>query len=805
MIKNYLKIAWRNAMRDKLRTGIHVFGLAIGISVCFVIFNVISFSYSFDRFHTNQDNIFQVTTLTSYWDQSWPNSGVPSPLGEVVRDELTGVADVTHFYTLYQTLVAFPNGETVFGKTNHVVFSDPGFFRIFEREWLAGNPAMALEEPHAVVLTETSLRRYFPGQEAAEVLGSEILYIGQDSILVQVTGVVRDYTDNTDFTFTDFISKSTIATLKGSNLLSQMENWNNVDSNSQLFVLLENNRMGKETEAGLAGIVDKYIAKEEGRKTEFFVQPLSELHFTQPYTTQRAVKPVLKGLTIIGIILLAIACLNFINLETAQTINRSKEVGIRKTLGSSRGQLVQQFLVETFVFVLLAIGVSFLLTELTVSYFKEYLPEGMEIAFFSLESLLFLLGLSIVLTFLSGIYPAFILGSYQPDLAIRQEMTAARGFSFGPFLRKNLTVIQFTLSIAFIITVLAIHKQINFLGNQELGFDKEAIMYARAPYLDPSKGSNNLAVKERLEQQSFIQGVSLSSDMIASSGLWTTLIEYDDKYEKKEYEVQSKIIDKDFVRVNGLELLAGRNIRELPDEVLVNQAAMRALGFETPGDMIGEVLDYDEKELLIVGVVRDFHSRTLREAILPMMMYHEVSPYETINVRLEQGTSPLQAKNTLDAIYKYFYPLEEGEFVFLDETIRRFYREDARMQEVLAFASGMAILISCMGLFGLTLFTISRRLKELSIRKILGASINQIVLLVSKEYVALILVAFVFGSLPAWFFLNGWLKTFAYRIDMPWGLFVLAGSAALVLCLLIVGAHSLKAAQKNPAEILKSE
>lgn len=299
--------------------------------------------------------------------------------------------------------------------------------------------------------------------------------------------------------------------------------------------------------------------------------------------------------------------------------------------------------------------------------------------------------------------------------------------------------------------------------------------------------------------------VSLSSEMVASSSLWTTLVEYGVEEEKKEYEVQVKIIDQHFLEVNGLGLLAGRNIREVAGEVLVNQAMVTKLGIDDPEQLLGKILGYNENELRVVGVTGNFHTRTLREGIRPIVMFNDSSSLQVVNVKLQEGSSVLNAKTALDNIFRTIYPLEENEFRFLDEVIEKFYKEDQSMQQVLGFATGLAILISCMGLIGLSSFTINRKLKELSIRKVLGASISQLLLLVSKEYMTLVLIAFLVASIPAWLFLDNWLKTFSYKINMPWELFALSGMAALILCLFIVGLHSLRAAQKNPAEILKRE
>ncbi len=799
---SYLKLAGRNILRNKLRTAIHIAGLALGITVCFLVFNVIFHAYSFDNFHPRKDDIFRVRTTTGFMDQSFPNVGVPFPLGEVIADELTGIGDKTHFYTLYETMVILPSADQYFGRTNNVIFADPGFFRIFQREWLSGNPGSALESPNSVVLTESSLQKYFPGIDPGDVLGKDLLYVNQDSIIAQVKGVVRDYSENTDFTFTDFISKSTLFNLTN-NERFHVDNWQSVNSSSQLFLLLEDGTTSEDIETGLAYVADKYIEAEEGRKTEFSTESLSELHFSQTYTTQRADKTTLRGLSLIVLIILLIACMNFVNLETAQAITRSKEMGIRKTLGCNRSQLIMQFLVETFTLIWLAILASFLTIELALHYFKDFLPGEMVVTFFSWRNISFLLGLSLFLTLVAGLYPAVILASYEPVKAMKEEKAFTSGFSFGVFLRKSLTVIQFTLSIAFIISVLAIHRQISFLSEKELGFDKEVVLYSYTPYKDPL--SRNYILKSQLEQESVVKAVSLSSEMIAAQSLWTTTIQYGGESEKNEYEVQVKLIDKDYLEVHGVQLLSGRNIRETPKETLVNQAMVYKLGFENPDEIIGETLDYNKDKLIVVGVTGDFHTRSLRETIRPIIMYHDPSSLHVVNVKLASGASISQAQTNLSNILKSVYRDEDLNFAFLDSVIGKFYLEDRKLRSIFRFASGLAILISCMGLFGLSSFTITKRMKELSIRKVLGASVAQIIRLISREYLTLVGIAFLLGSVPAWFFLNDWLSTFSYRIDMPWRMFTIAGMLALSLCILIVGLHAMKASRRNPAEILRSE
>ena len=418
MFRNYLLIGWRNLKRNKLRTGIHILGLSIGISICFLIFNIFWYAHSFDKFHPDSEHIFRMGMITDFGDGEFPNSGVPGPLGEVVESELTGIVHKGRLYTLWETLVILPESNKVMGRTNTVTFADAGFFKIFPRKWLAGSPENSLENPNSAVISLASLEKYFPGQQPLDVLGKEIIYSDADTISAQVTGVVADFEENTDLVFTDFISFATIKTMEKENWYG-LDSWGNVNSSSQLFIKKEFLKSEADLNLGLDNISKKYLNK-EGGNSRFSIQPLSEIHFDQSDPGPQSVSKVfLKGLIFIGLIILTLACLNFINLETAQAIGRAKEVGIRKTLGGDRSQLVFQFLSETYLIVFFSCLLGIVLTEGLAMVFRNYLPSGLEVDYLSLENLGFLSVISIALTLLAGIYPSLILANYDPQRALK--------------------------------------------------------------------------------------------------------------------------------------------------------------------------------------------------------------------------------------------------------------------------------------------------------------------------------------------------------------------------------------------------
>ncbi|WP_296705675.1 ABC transporter permease [Algoriphagus sp.] len=805
MFTNYFKIAFRNILRNRLRTVIHILGLSIGISICFLIFNVVNHSYSFDQFHPDKDRIFRINTLTDWGDgESFPNSGTPGPLGEVISDEISGIEQKGRLYTMYQTLVTLPNSQKVFGRSNEVTFADPGFFKIFPRKWLAGNPETALDQPESLVISESNLHKYFPGSEASDVLGQELMFVDSDSIYAKVTGVIADFEENTDFIFKDFISLSTIRTEEQISWYGLHE-WNSVNSSSQLFVKLNQGVSPESIDEAFIPLIEKNMESEEDGEynTSFFSEPLSEMHFTPNYGNTYVSKTFLKGLVFIGLIILVLATLNFVNLETAQAIGRSKEVGIRKTIGGTRFQLISQFLTETLIIIFCSTILALGLVEGLKLVFASYLPQGFEIEYFSTFNLVFYAAFPLLLTLITGIYPALVLSNYDPQRALKGELHRNGKFSIGAFLRKNLTIIQLSSSIAFIILVLVLNYQLNFVTSQPLGFDKEAVMYARLPFMsDPDK---MLQLQDRFNQETMVKSASLSGSLVSSTSLWTSSVRVPVDTSFNEISIQVMNVDSAFVQVNGIPLLAGSAGIDRKDEIMVNEKFVEEAGFSSPEEAIGAEIGFSEEQVKIIGVVADFHSRTLREEIRPLLFTYNPTYFQSVNVKLNSEQNLAVAKQKLEQIYISVYPHEEASFEFLDTQIDRFYQEDVKIKNVLGFACALAILISCLGLFGLSSFTIAQRTKEISIRKVLGATLQQILYLISKEYIILVGISFLIAIFPAYYFLNDWLNGFNTKVDMPYLIFLGAGLGVMMICLLIVGIHSYVASQTNPAKVLKNE
>jgi len=800
MFKNYLKIAFRNIKKFGMRSFIHVIGLSIGIAACFVVYNLVSYEYGFDTHQKDRDRIYRITSVTGNGEEEWPNPGAPIPLVEAVRSEMSAAQDVAPIFSAYRFLVESGDESKNFGVSTKVAFVDEKYFSLFEYEWLAGSASSALDRPNTVVLTTSVSRKYFGEQPLDEILGQELVYT--DTVRVLVTGIVEDVKQKTDLIFTDFISYETLLSSKEIRAKRNVDNWESVSSNAQLFVKLASGQKQKADDELLA-IKEKYVKPDGNWTTVFEFEAFSDLHFSDTFNGNSADRTTLNGLIIIGFFILFIACINFINLETAQAKLRSKEVGVRKTLGSSRKQLISQFLVETYIIILLAIIGAALLSQLATSYFQEVLPADFQFDYWNINNAVFLFVLSLVVLLLSGFYPSIILSGFTPIKAIKERGIAHTKFSFQYFLRKNLIVFQFGSSIAFIIIVLAINSQIDFLLNRNIGFNKEAVLHISTPFqgtLDKTK-----LLKNELESISGMKKVSLSSDMLISGSMWTSSVTHEFNGEEEEVSIQVKNADTSYLSLYEVPFLAGRNFSFDKSEIVINEAAMEKLEIESAHAALGVQLDYDSMHLSVVGVIPNIHTQSMHQAIRPMMLGYDERNLFTVNAKLAPNVDLKTSVDAMQNAFKMIYPNETYEFKFLDETVEKFYTSEVRLRKVLLFSTIIAILISCLGLFGLASFTIAQRTKEISIRKVMGASLSNILILISKEYVVLIGLAFLLAIYPAWYFISNWLNDFQFKIEMPIGVYFISGLIAFLLSIGIVSLHTWKAANRNPAKVLKDE
>jgi ABC-type antimicrobial peptide transport system permease subunit len=818
MLKNYFTVAWRNLVRNKLHAFINVLGLSIGISSCLVIFLIVSYELSFDTFHQDKERIHRVVSQIEITGEWHKNGGVSNAAPFAVRNEVAGIETVAAFHE-YWAKVSLPNGNAkpirIESKTKKII-TEPQYFQIIKYKWLKGLPETALKEPNKVVLTAKQAKLYFGESEA---MGRQILY--GDSLWVTVSGIVKDIEEASDFKiFTDFISFKSIENNGFLKRRHDLNDWSSTNGSSQLFVKLSQGTDTTQVNAQLMGIADKYVNNSEKNnlKRKFALQPLSDLHFNQEYYNfeRQANLSTLYGLAVVAVILLLIACINFINLETAQSVYRAKEVGIRKTLGSSRKHLIFQFLGETSIVTFFAILFSIFLAEQSLWLFSDYIPKGVNLDLLASKTLLFFGSIWVVVSCLSGVYPAFVLSAFSPILAMKNQISANQAVSRKAYLRKMLIITQFAVSQAFIIGTLIVSSQIDFMVNKDMGFSKDEIMVFYTPWFweDSVKEKWKFTLIDRIKQLPEIQQVSLSSNAITENGYSTTILKFKKGKEIIEVNAHRKSGDSSFVNMFGLQILAGRNINnsDTTKELLINEAYLKVLGFKNPQEALSqEIIAYNGAVYPIVGVVKDFHIQPLHKNIEPTFIGCENKYATTVNVKLQtKGKKPKEVQAIVEKIGKLYnetYPGIEDKFetTWFDDKITKFYEGEMKMAKLLNTATFLAILISCLGLFGLVSFTINQRTKEIGIRKVMGASIAQITLLLSKDFLILVGMAFVIATPIAYYFTQEWLKDFAYKIGIGWELFALSGISASLIALLTVSYKAIKAALANPVESLRSE
>ncbi|MEP6614928.1 MAG: FtsX-like permease family protein [Ginsengibacter sp.] len=814
MLKNYFNIAFRNFLHRKVFSFINIIGLGIGISASLVIFLIVDYDLTFDKFHKDGDRIFRVVSDFNFSGNDVHSSGVSSPMGTTVYKELAGIEFAAAFRTANETKVSIPvenkDRPVVFKKEKHIVYADQNYFRLIQYTWITGSPSTSLKVPYQVVLTASKAAFYFPAIPALQVIGREIIF--DDSVRATVSGIVKDIEQNTDFTFTTFISR---ATLESTSLKpDDWDQWDNTNSASQLMIKLSKGTSRAQIVSRVNTIYKKYRKDdpEDHSKTAYSLQPLATIHFDERYDNfdQRlAHKPTMYGLLAVAAFLLILGCINFINLTTAQASQRAKEIGIRKTMGSSKRQLVFQFLGETFFLTLVSTLLSLALTPLLLKAFADFIPEGLHFHLSQPGLLIFLSVLTIIVTLLAGFYPALVLSSYKPVAVLKNQLgksTKTRSAWF----RKSLTVSQFVIAQVFIIATILVSKQIRFSLNMDLGFKKDAVVYFSTNYYDTSKNSR-LVLLQKLKAIPGIQMVSMAYNPPSSNSQWTSTTTFNDGKKDIETDVQVLLADTNYVKLFGLKLLAGNDLpfSDTPNSVLINEAYANILGFHNPQHAIGKQLRWNQKEIPIVGVLRNFHQRSLHEMIKPLLIANSGNTLRTFNMLLQSqdpaGTVWKGAIDKINNAYNEVYPEADIELNFLDKTLAKYYEGEQHISGLLLWATVLAIFISCLGLLGLVMYITNQKTKEIGIRKVIGATISQIILLLSKDFLKLIFIAFLVALPVAWWGAHTWLQNFAYKTPMSWWVYIAGGLVMLLMALIILIARTFRAASANPVESLRTE
>ncbi len=816
MFRNYFLTACRNCWRNKAATTIHILGLAVGISAALVIFLIVQYEYSFDRFEKDRDRIYRVVMNIQSADKTGHSAAIPAPLPDAVQHELSGIE---------QTIPVFqyPGSTTakiavkqqaqvpeLFKNQPDIIFTSQAYFSLLSYRWLAGSPVSALQQPFTAVLTAAKAQQYFPRQAFSDIIGKQMTF--DDNLTVTVTGIVDNLNQHTSFTAQTFLSFPTIAASELKDRF-MLHTWNDWMSYSQLLLKLLPGNTPANTEAQLKQLFAKYNKNtaNKGPALSFHLQPLNDIHFNSAYqgNNQRiAHKPTLYGLLAIAAFLLLLGCINFINLTTAQAAQRAKEIGIRKTMGSSRKNLVLQFLGETFFITAIASGLSVLLAPLLLRAFAGFIPKGLDTtSLFSAYLLLFLLGLTVLVSLLAGLYPAFILAGYKPVQVLKKHIHHSTGQSRSTLARKSLTVTQFVIAQFFIMATVVVGKQIHYSLHKDLGYRKDAILNFDTPVRDTVVAHN----RQLAAAISTIRGVELVSTGFltpADIGAAYTDISYFNGKTTLKPEVQIRWGDSNYLKVYAIQLLAGRNVQssDTVKEFLINATYARALGFRQPADALNHYLQWNNKQVLVVGVIQDFHDQSLRSAITPLAFTSRSGG--TFHIKLSDNAGIAEWPHIIQQIrnaYTTVYPDGDFSYSFFDDTIGGFYTAEQNTAQLLQWATGLTVFISCLGLLGLVTYTTGMRTKEIGIRKILGATPAHIASLLSADFIKLVCIAFAIAIPLAWWASFSWLQNFVYRTTISWWVFAFSGLAMLLFALLTLSLQTIKAAYANPVKNLRGE
>ncbi|MBL7852609.1 MAG: ABC transporter permease [Cyclobacteriaceae bacterium] len=810
MLRNHFLIAFRTLMGNRMYSVINVFGLTVGIGSCLVIFLIVRFELSYNRSIPAAERIFRVYTTFS-GDFEGNNRGVSTGVQGAVTGSFTGLASsfALHGWGAKVTLPGQKSTDDT-ERQSRIALTTPDYFKMIPvYSWIRGS-ASSLGKPGHVVLTVDQARKYLGEGSPDAWMGQTLHY--NDSLIVSVAGLVVPHPGNTDFEFTDFISLSTIPATWLKDQIP-LDDWESTNSSAQLFIMLDEDTSPTDMEKQLLSLTEEYRKhnKENDWRATYTLQPLSDLHFNTrmgifDFSRPAAHLGTLTTLSFVAVILVVLATINFVNLETARAMKRSREVGIRKVLGSTRGQLMWHFLAQSMLLTFFAILVAIPAAEMGLLLFQDFIPQGVTLSLTDVWTLSFLAGVLLVVGFFSGLYPAFVLSSFLPALALKNQ-GLKMGHSGSAMFRKGLIVFQFASAQLLIIGTLVIVSQIDFMLNKDLGFEKEAVIHINPPWR--AEEAKRFTLKSEIERIPGVDVVSLCQSAPATKGYSSNVLSIKREGEEIRKSVLRKFGDPNYLAVYGIRLIAGRNLTpNHRSEILVNEAFLKEYGLGVD-ESLGYEVRQGEKAYSIVGVMKDYHVFSLHEPYQAVYMSGWEEDLYGISVKLasaEGGRQDYQeAIAGMEAAWKKVYPEYRFKYEFVDETIRNFYQTERRMSRLAGTAMAIAIIISCLGLFGLASYTAVQRTKEVGIRKVLGATAENILLLLSGDFIKLVALAFVVASPLAWWGANKFLGNYSFHTTPGISLFLLAGGSSMLFAFLTVSYQALKTSFMNPVDSLRTE
>ncbi len=806
MIRNYLTVALRNMLKHKFYSGINILGLSIGIASCLLILLYVVDELSYDRFHAQADRTYRIGLEASLGGQNFSSPITAAPMAAALVKDFPEVEAATRLYRLDGEVTRY--GNKAFTE-KRVAFADSNFFNVFTFRLKEGNPAAALPGPQTLVLSETTARKYFGN---APALGKTLI-VGNYNVAYRVTGVMADMPHNSHFHFDVLLSMASFPN-------SRNTEW--VSNSFYTYVVLREGASAATFAGKMPGLVRRYVApqlaqalkypyeqfQKNGGKWAFFTQPVGSIHLYSDYP-EGELEPngsitYVYIFSAIALFILLIACINFMNLATARSSSRAKEVGIRKVLGSVKARLVGQFLTESLLYSIVAVALAYALTSLCLQPFNEI--AGKNLSADVLRSG-WLLGGIVVLTLgvgvLAGSYPAFYLTSFRPVEVLKGRLKAGAGSSR---IRNALVVSQFAISICLIICTWVVYGQLQYARSRNLGLDKENVLVVNnARRLDASLQ----AFKQTLARQAPVANVTLAGELPATNQVNNTVFRKVGASEDNVFGFFA--VDEDYFATLKMKLVQGRGFsRQFGTDsaaIVINEAAARQLGWAEP--LGRKLLFYGEgpdrvRPLTVIGVVQDFNFESLRNKIAPVVIMYSGGTESYAAVRLKPGSAEAGVA-LAEKIWKQYAPGEPFEYAFLDQNFDALFRAEQRLGKVFALFTGLGIFIACLGLFGLSAFVAEQRGKEIGVRKVLGASVPQIVLLLSTDFTRLVLIAFGVAVPLAWYAMHRWLENFAYRAPISPLTFVLAGLAALFIAWVTLSFQAIKAAVTNPVKTLRRE